>query len=176
MVIFSLIGKSGISAVCDNISIDIFPKDGKKGSADITLLTNPEEIPTEGIISWPGEYDMQGVSLRGIGHNDGAQVSFVLEIDNARCAFLSSPLHDWSDNDLALLGNVDVLFLPAGDTKLTQKLIDEIDPRILIPIQNGDADKFAELLKVSGAQGKEVEKEYKLKGLPSEGREVIVLG
>jgi hypothetical protein len=175
MITFSLSKDSGIHCVSGAVSLAAFPSDGTKSDATITLLANPEEHPTEGVISWPGEYERGGVSLRGIGHKDGAQVSYSVEIDNTRCAFISSPLHDWTDHELELLGNIDVLVLPAGDVKLAQRLIDEIDPRVLIPLKDGDASHYAELLKISGAQGNEAEKEYKLKGLPAEGRVVVVL-
>jgi len=39
-----------------------------------------------------------------------------------------------------------------------------------------DEATFTDLLKSVGAQGKEIEEEYKLKGgLPQEGREIIIL-
>lgn len=77
---------------------------------------------------------------------------------------------------MELLGDIDILCLPADDAKLAQKFIDEVDPRVLIPLPTKDEATFVELLKAVGAQDKDIESEYKLKGgLPVEGREVVIL-
>jgi len=131
---------------------------------------------TPGVISWPGEYDVGGIAIRGIGHDEGQRVSYVIDDGKVRTAFLSTPLHEWTDNNLELLGDVDILCIPADDAKIAQKLIDEIDPRVLVPLPTKDEKTFVELLKIVGAQDKEIEKEYKLKGgLPAEGRDVVIL-
>lgn len=142
----------------------------------MVLLSHPEEEPTDGVISWPGEYDFSGVLIRGLGHEDGRQVSFVVVADGTRFAFLSTPLHKLSDFELSQIGDIDVLVLPCDDAKLVQELIDAIDPRVLIPLATKDEKVFQEVLKACGAQGKEAVDEYKLKGsLPAEGREVVIL-
>lgn len=174
MTLLKPLTNSAVTLVTDAATFNIF----EKGSGDtaITLLSSPEEEVSKGTISWPGEYDMQGVLIRGIGHDEGSRVSFVLTIDNVRIACLSAPLHDWNDHELELLGDVDVFVTPTGDAKLVQKLVDEIDPRILVPLQTGEDASFSEILKSMGAQDVEPVAEYKLKGsLPSEGREVVVL-
>ena len=175
MITFTHSKKTGVRATVGSVSVDEFPEGDAKTDATITLLALPEAEPTADVISWPGEYEKEGIAIRGVAHGNGEQVSFTTEIDDARVAFLSAPLHDFSDHELELLGNVDVLVLPASNVKLAQKLIDEIDPRVLIPVVDQDEAVYTELLIVSGAQDKEVEKEFKLKGLPAEGRVVVVL-
>ncbi len=67
-----------------------------------------------------------------------------------------------------------MLALPAADSKLTQKLVDEFDPRVLIILPGTEKGALGAIEKVIGV--KERVKEYKIKGsLPSEGREVILL-
>ncbi len=145
------------------------------GGANVTLLSNPEENPqTPSTVSWPGEYDFGGVSLRGIGHGEGSQVSFAATMDGMRIAMPSSPLQDLSDRDLELIGDAAVLVLPCDDAKLAQKLLEEIDPRVLIPLPGKDKAAFDAVLKAAGAVGKETVSEYKLKQLPAEGREVVL--
>ncbi|KKW38456.1 MAG: hypothetical protein UY85_C0031G0002 [Candidatus Peribacteria bacterium GW2011_GWB1_54_5] len=158
-----------------NRSVVVFPEKQEKADALVTLFRTPEEAPQKGTISWPGEYDIQDVTIRGIGHNEGAQISYVVELDSVRCGFLSSPLQEWSDYELELLGDIDVLVVPTDDPKRVQKLVDEIDPRVLIPVSNGDESAYAEVLGVCGARGKEAVPEYKVKVLPVEGREIVVL-
>lgn len=140
---------------------------------DLLLQSIPEETPSNGIVSWPGEYDISGITLRGIGHDEGKQVSFLAVIDGMRCAFPSAPITEWTDADLEHLGDVDVLVLPDGDAKKIQHLVDEIDPRVLILLPG---EHSAETLRTVGAQDKEAVSEYKLKSLPQDGRDVVVMG
>ncbi len=175
MLIFTSLGGQSLQCKAGAKTLLVFPE-GARGAADITLLSAPEEQPKAGTISWPGEYELGGITIRGIGHDEGRQVSYMVEAEGVRCAFLASPLHDWSDHQLELLGGIDILALPADDVKLVQKLVDEIDPRVLLPLPTRDGKLFEEVLRVCGAVGKEPLEEYKIKGaLPAEGREVVLL-
>ena len=83
-----------------------------------------------------------------------------------------------TDQELELFGDIDILFLPADNAKIAQNLIDQVDPRALIPLPTKDQETFEEILKICGAQGKESEEVFKVKGrtsLPAEGREVVIL-
>ncbi len=155
-------------------SFAVFPQG--VADADFSFLSVPEEEPQEGRISWPGEYDMAGMAIRGIGLGEGQQVSYVVRLADVRCAFISPPLGDWMEGALEQLGSIDLLVLPGENAKAVQKFLDVVDPRLLflIPLKNGvDHD----VLKICGAEGKERAAEYKLKGaLPAEGREVVVFG
>lgn len=176
MLTFSALGQGSVKVTGGDKPLVIFPADPSKvGDKNaIIILSVPEEQSTEGTISWPGEYNEAGISLRGIGHTDGQQVSFLVEADGTRILFLSSPLQDWTDMQIQAVGDVDVLALPTGDVKLVQKLVDEFDPRILLYVPGGKGDEGA-ILKAIGAKGEEAG-DYKLKGsLPAEGREVVVL-
>lgn len=175
MITITSLGGATIQVDLDDTTVVAFPSKGDV-KADITLIGAPEEQVKKGTVSWPGEYDIGGIAIRGIGHDEGQRVSFVIDNDKVRIAFIASPLHDWEDHNIELLGNVDILCIPADDSKIAQKLIDEIDPRVLVPLPTKDEKTFVELLKAVGAQEKEIEKEYKLKGgLPVEGREVVIL-
>jgi hypothetical protein len=145
------------------------PGDGKK---TLALLSSPEEEDVPGVVSWPGEYNELGVSIRGIGQKEGQQVSYLIDTDDARILCVSQPLEDWPQHDIETAGDADVLVAPVTDSKFLQKLIDEIDPRVLILLPaKGGTDS---IMKALGAKGDTV-KEYKLKGLPADVREVVVL-
>ena len=177
MLTFSSLGGQTIKVVNGGKKLVVFPEKADP-QMDLSLLAHPEEKPADGAISWPGEYDYGGVAVRGIGHGEGDRVSYVVEVDDIRCVFLSSPLEEPSDYMLELLGDVDILFLPADDAKLAQKIIDQLDPRALVPLQTKDKETFSELLDKCGAQGKGAESELKIKGrsgLRAEGREVVIL-
>ena len=130
MQVFISLGGPTIRCDIDSKSIVIFPDKSSKQDVDLVLHSNPDEAPADKTISWPGEYDIGGIAIRGIGHQEGKMVSFVIETPQARCAFPVTPLHQWTDYELEQMGNIDVLVIPADDVKLVQKLVDEIDPRL----------------------------------------------
>lgn len=174
MLVFAAQKDAGIQCSGADRPLQVYPS----GSIDpkvVTLLSKPEEEPTAGVFSWPGEYDIAGMTLKGIDHTEGRQVSFVVVINGLRCAFVSSPLHEWSDRELELLGDIAVLTVPAEHPKVIQRFLDEVDPRVLVIVPSaGKMDP--EVLSICGAKGIEPVSEYKLKGtLPAEGREVVVL-
>lgn len=177
MLTFQSLGGSALSVSAGSKSLSVFTEPGKAGAkVTAALYSTPDEQPPEGTISWPGEYDLDGIAIRGIGHDEGRQVSFTTEIDGVRCAFVSSPLQEFTDHELELLGDVDVLAIPTDDAKLVQRIVDEVDPRVLIPLRTKDDKTFTEVLKACGATGKEEVDEWKMKGgLPTEGREVVLL-
>ena len=155
------------------VKLAFFPPKAVAGA--ISLFSKPEEEPAGGTISWPGEYDMGGVSIRGIGQGEGGHVSFVCEADGVRIAVLPAPLHDWTDHDFSLLGDVAILAIQGDDPKLAQKIIEEVDPRVIIPLSS-EKSTANDVLKIIGAVGTAAISEWKLKGgLPAEGRQVIVL-
>lgn len=143
----------------------------------INLLAGPEEQPPKDAISWPGEYDVAGITIRGIGQLEGQKVSYLVEVDGVRIAFPASPLEEWSEFDIERLGEVHILVLPGENAKVCQLLLDEVDPRAVFLVPATDGSIHPDVLKLCGAVGKEAVSEYKLKGaLPVEGREVVVFG
>ncbi|MBI2636007.1 hypothetical protein HYW84_01645 [Candidatus Peregrinibacteria bacterium] len=177
MLTFTSVSPTSFRLQNGDATLTVFPNPSdaaKSGKSGITLAAVPEEEGSQGVISWPGEYNISGVSIRGIGHDDGRQVSYVADPDHIRCAFLSEPVKDWTDRQIEAVGDVSVLVLPAADAKLTQKLVDEFDPRVLILLPGKDKDALKSVEKIIGV--KERVGEYKIKGsLPAEGREVVVL-
>ncbi len=176
---FSSLNGSTVRCATGSRTLVFFPEKGTdRGNLKDALmfLPTPEQEPSENTISWPGEYHEGGIAIRGVGHNEGKQVSYVVEIDGTRCAVLSLPLQDWTDHELEIAGDIDVLVLPSDGVKLAQKLVDEFDPRALLIVPGNDGKIDADLLRACGAQGKERTKEYKIKGsLPAEGRDIVVL-
>lgn len=175
MLTFSSLGGQGIRITGGSKPVSVYPM--KKTEGDVTILPAPEEEMTESTVSWPGEYDYAGITVRGIGHSDGQQISYLVDVDGTRCAFPSSPLQEWKDEDVEKLGDVHILVLPAESPKVAQTLLEDVDPRmlILVPGKNGKMD--SEVVKHCGGQGKEAVSDVKVKGsFPAEGREVIVFG
>lgn len=175
MLTYTLAGPASVKCTGGAMPVLSYPQKPLDGA--INLFASPEEAPTRERISWPGEYDVSGITIRGIGQLDGQKVSYMVENDGVRTAFISAPVEQWEAMDIEHFGDIHVLVLPAEDAKRCQTLIDEIDPRVLIIVPGADGSVNPEVLKAAGAQGKEVSKEYKQKGsFAAEGREVVVLG
>jgi hypothetical protein len=151
----------------------VFPEKVQTGM--LNFMSSPQENPSREVISWPGEYDVGGITVRGIGQLEGQKVSYVIVVDDIRFAFPASPLEDWSDEDIEHMGDVHVLVLPAEDPKRCQTLLDEVDPRMLFIVPAPDGSLHPDVLKNCGAMNNEHVKEFKLKGsFSSEVREVVV--
>lgn len=154
----------------------VFFSEKAPGKDALTFYALPAQEPPKNTISWPGEYNIGGVSIRGVGQKEGQHVSYVAEADDVRTAFIAAPFEEWTDHEIELLGEVDVLVLPNDNPKIAQKLIDELDPRALILVPNVQGKFDSELLRSCGATGKEHVKDFKVKGsFAAEGREVVVL-
>ena len=174
MLTFSALSGSAFRLVGAGRNVTVFadkPVDAK----DLLLKSTPEETPTDGTLSWPGEYDRSGIAIKGVGQEDGQHVSFVMMADDVRVAAIAGPLKDWSEQEIEKLGEVAVLVVPAEDAKKVQALVDEVDPRVLVLVPGAKGALDNDVLKAVGALGKEQVAEYKLKGMPQEGREVVVL-
>ncbi len=175
MLTYSFAGPASVKCTGGSMPVLSFPAKPLDGA--VNLFASPEEAPTRERISWPGEYDVSGITVRGIAQMEGQKVSYMVENDGVRTAFISAPLEDWEAIDIEHFGDIHVLVLPAEDAKKCQTLIDEIDPRVLILVPGLDGSIHPDVLKAAGAQGKEVTKDFKLKGIgAAEGREVVILG
>jgi hypothetical protein len=175
MLTFTHLSGPSIRVTGGGIPVVSFPAKTVDGA--VNLLPSPQEFPSREMLSWPGEYDVAGVTVRGIGQQEGQKVSYAVETDGVRIAFPNSPLEPWEEGDIERLGEVQVLVLPTDDPKLCQTLLDEVDPRVLVLVPGADGTLHPDVLKAAGAVDKEHVSEYKLKGsLPQEGREVVVFG
>jgi hypothetical protein len=153
--------------------IIIFPAKVPTTDDVIALCPAPVEQALDTVISWPGEYNLSAVTVRGIGHEEGQQVSFVIDTDEVRIGCISQPLTEWTEKQMEAAGDLDVLILSPTDAKMMQKLVDEFDPRIVFLLPTDKQTDIDAAVKILGL--KETLDEYKLKGLPVEGREVYVL-
>jgi len=115
---------------------DEFKKHGLKGvtkSNDICIFTDTgnKECAGRFIINGPGEYEISGVSVKGI-----AAKSMINKDDTSVVIYIYPELND---DQLESLGIVDVLFIPVGGNGYTVdahgavQLIKLIEPKIVIP-------------------------------------------
>jgi hypothetical protein len=114
---------------------------------DICVFTDPNTLDYKGrfIINGPGEYEISGVSINGIpvkdqlNQQEGGSVVYRLESNNMIIAVLGHISPDLNDDQLELLGVIDLLLLPVGGNGFTidphgaAQLIKKIEPKIVIP-------------------------------------------
>lgn len=170
-----------------------------RGAADIVVLTEKQNKAHSNFYSVsgefflaadPGEYDYKGVTLTGIPvkKDDSWQSVFLLESEDIKVLNLGH-IRDWTvkSTEIEDLGDIDVLILPVGggsvlDPSRAAKIVNEIDPKIVIPsyfkipgstVPLEDVSKF---IKEMGGKAEEEEKIIiKKKDLSFEGLKVIVL-
>lgn len=135
------------------------------------------------LIDGPGEYEVSGVSIKGISiprYKDTAGrkvTAYRLEVGGTRVAVLGHVSDSLDESQLESIGLVDILILPVGGNSYTldahgaAKVVNQIDPRIVIPIHYNDKtvkydvtqDDLANFLKELGAQEHETVEKLKIK-------------
>ena len=126
-----------------------------KPTADIVTLSHSHDnhayvkaiAGTPVVINRPGEYEIHGAFVTGIGtyHDDkkgaerGANVSFVLEMEDVRVCHLGDLGHTPSPDQVEEMSGVGVLLIPVGgnttiDGAMAAEVVNIIEPRIVIPM------------------------------------------
>jgi hypothetical protein len=144
---------SGVKCQVGDFSLLVDSPSGKKGNL---VLKTKTEMPVDTFVSpeiihGPGEYEVEGVRVRGVGVGDGAGKNmirsvYIAELEGMRMAFVIGASAPLSENILDKFGEIDILFISAETGKLKSKeitsLIKQVDPSIVIPV----TDKTAKLL------------------------------
>ena len=175
MMIFSASSVAACSVKTDESSFDVFP--AKIPKDEWCLLSHPEEeLTNKKAVSWPGEYDFGGVTVRAIGQQEGKQVSYTCTSGGIRAAFVDAPVLAWADGEIEKLGDIDVLVIAADDAKKVMAVVEAVDPRVIILTETKGGD-LAGTAKACGVAAVQPEKEFKVKpgSLPTDSRQVVVL-
>ncbi len=99
------------------------------------------------VITGPGEYEVMGVSIIGIGtFHDGAKgeergknTIYIIEAEGLRIAHLGDLGHDLDTHILDQIGAIDILLVPVGghytiNSKEASSVVSKIDPYYIIPM------------------------------------------
>jgi len=113
------------------------------------------------VVNGPGEYEISGVSIIGIGsfhdakkgEERGVNTIYVFEIDGLRIAHLGDLGTDLTDEQVTNLGSIDVLMIPVGGEftigpKEAVKAVGEVGPFFVIPMHykvDGLGPEFSKL-------------------------------
>jgi L-ascorbate metabolism protein UlaG (beta-lactamase superfamily) len=163
------LGHSSFKLKGKNLSIVIDPYDSEKvglkfpkTDADIVTIShdhfdhNKVENVTDvrKVITRPGEYEMNGVSIIGVssfhdnqkGELRGKNTIYVYEIDGFRIAHLGDLGHTLLEKQLEEIGSIDVLLIPVGgyytiDSAAAVEVAQSIEPRIIIPMHYNENNR-----------------------------------
>ena len=175
-------------------------------SADILLVThqhhdhnNVKAIKGDPLlIEGPGEYEVKGVFIQGIpsfhddkeGKEKGLNTIYVIEVEDMRFCHLGDlGQKQLTDEQLEKIDRVDVLMIPVGgegytiDSPSAQKIISQIDPKIVIPMHyalpksKDKMDDVAKFLKTMGKNSVVPQDKFVVKAstLPKDEMEIVVL-
>jgi L-ascorbate metabolism protein UlaG (beta-lactamase superfamily) len=131
------------------------------------------------VIDWPGEYEVKGIALvankvqyskEGTEKKKGEGMFFTIVADGLRLCFLGD-MGGVDDALIESIGDVDLLFLPIGghntmDAKQAHEVIEEIEPRAVIPMHyaingaKGELDPLDPFLKLIGAAAMEPKEKF----------------
>lgn len=162
-------------------------------SPQVAVLTRGEDnlLTLSGepfILNTPGECDIRGVLLTSIAGQEPGHTMVRVDAEGLSLAHLGLVTKSLNQKQRELLSDVDVLFVPVGggksyDADAAMKAVNELEPRIIIPIAHR-SDNDPEALLASDfckAMGKPLVTEpenkviIKKKDLPTEDTTVIVL-
>lgn len=154
---------------------------------DIAVYTNQHSLPLKPVklvIDGPGEYEVSGVSIQGIGArsfmdepNQKNATLYKLLIDDIRVLITGHIFPELSDNELESIGTVDILCIPVGGNGYTMdsigalSLIKKIEPKLIIPTHYAykslhypvPQQSLEEVLKNIGMEPKETIQKLKIK-------------
>jgi L-ascorbate metabolism protein UlaG (beta-lactamase superfamily) len=191
-----------------SILIDPFSKDiglrPPKIKDDLVLVTHQhsdhnnisEANPEAFIIDGPGEYEKQGIAVRGIssfhdkseGKERGTNTIYVVKAEEMTvCHMGDFGQAKFDDHQLEAIGDVDILMIPVGgvytiDYKEAVEMISQIEPKIVIPMHYKVKDLKVEIagpekfLKEIGLTPEKLDKlKIAKKNLPIEETKLVVL-
>ena len=170
-------------------------------AADIVAVSHDEKDANniEGlqnkpfVVEMPGEFEIKGLFVYSI-HVPLAEKGmekhrvFRFEVEGVHLAHLGALNRVLTDDELKELGNIDVLMIPAGGgrvltPKLAVQVIEQIEPRIVLPMTHGISGLKEKLVSVDefckavGVCQRESANKFKLtkKDLPEENTLTIIL-
>lgn len=154
---------------------------------------NPEAM----IVNGPGEYEKQGIYVRGIlsyhdkveGKERGLNTIYIIKTEDITiCHMGDFGQAEFGENQLDDIGDVDILMIPVGgnytvDFKEAVKIVSQIEPKVIMPMHykisglNLDIDGPDKFVKELGLTPEKVDK-YKIikKNLPIEEMKLVIFG
>jgi hypothetical protein len=131
------------------------------------------------LINYPGEYDVKDVMIRGI--QDGNYIIYTIDLFGEKIVYLEGLKNaSIDDQKLEQLGEVHVFITAINgndlDPKSAVKIVNRIEPRLVIPI-NYKQEDLSQFLKILGVEHQPEEDSLHIQAntLPEEGLMVRIL-
>ncbi len=135
----------------NQISILIDPPESKTGLTiprmqnNVTLFThdiNGKVNAQSFVINCPGEYEIKGCFVYGVGANGDMETKtiYLIEVEDLRIAHLGNITNaKLTELQLDKFDNVDILLVPVGgddslDSKKAREIVNSLEPRIVVPM------------------------------------------
>lgn len=172
-------------------------------NSDFPLHHAIDELSSKPVIfDWPGEFEAKGVIVQGIPAFDRPRekeekkdadaqrvIVFTFQLDGFKICNLSNLGHKLTSEMLENIGDVDILLIPIGgtgclDAKKAHEVIEQIDPRIVIPmyykipglkISLAELDDFTKEMGIHAVAEEKILKFSTPSGLPQEHTEFKIL-
>ncbi|MDP3953676.1 MAG: MBL fold metallo-hydrolase [bacterium] len=157
-MVISLLGSSGVKCQVADFSLVVEPTAKKRGNIMLSTTTDFFLDPLsseDNLISGPGEYEVEGVRIKGINlpheaNKDNGKAAYSVRFDDIRLGFLPSLSHNLEDTELDMLGEIDILLFDVERSTLDGKeiasLIKKIEPRMVVAVSDKGAKKLLEEL------------------------------
>jgi len=159
---FRIKGKN-VAVVTDPYNAEMLGLKKLKLNADLVAVSHQhgdhnEVAAVEGspfIIEGPGEYEVKGVTIHGVqtyddakeGKERGLNTLYTIEVDGMIVCHSGDLGHELSASQLELSDDVDILMIPVGgtytiDAKVAVKVINQLEPKVVIPMHYKLNDSF----------------------------------
>lgn len=197
------IEEDGVTLLFDpyNDSIGLKPVEPKANIVSVSWKEAPYNMSTENdtgtkVLDWPGEYEVHGVHFKRIAAILNVEESdkpientlTVVHWGKINLCHLGVQAEKLNEEQLEQIGEVDILFVPVGgvpllDPKKAKQVVEQIEPRIVIPMAyhtEGSSlglKPVSEFLSEMGASGTEEMEIFKVKRseLPEDNSKVVLL-
>ena len=118
----------------------------KTATVKVNLSRDGIQVEDFKVVS-PGEYEHKGVSIQGVDPDEGNGTIYLCTIEDMTLLYPALLKEKISEEAAKEIGDVDILFVPLGEeeslkVKEAQKLISDIDPRVVIPMLYSDISEF----------------------------------
>lgn len=163
------------------------------GNIVLSSLEETAEVKdADTVVDWPGEYEIQGVSIEGFRawtkskskeEEDGTgdeTIIYYFNIEGIKVCHLGAVGHVLTSDIVKEIGDVDILMIDLGeksnlDGKKPMEIIEAIEPRIVMPMGEGD---LSATMKELGLEKSSPEESYVIKSrseLPDDKRLTVLL-
>src|SRR3989344_6524601 len=184
-MILSYFGDGGFRLQSGDLSLLVDPPNNRL-KADVvlrTLVSTEMTAPEVGEIAFPGEYEVRGIEISGIGVIDEStdkylKTVYLVRWDEMSFAFLGHVKNVPSIDILEGLNEPNILFLPVGGGHFMSpqdaaKVAKKIEPNLIVPAFYKTPTDF---LKAMGQKGREEEKlVFKKKDIITDTGKVLIL-